>query len=97
MVTRIFSENDFFIPPELLLPPASDGINIIINLSLIIKLLMKIKVLYLAMLLYNSENNYRNLDTILVLVDELTTDLEFDGKNYCTAVFTAVLRQTSMI
>ena len=35
MVTRIFSENDFFIPLDSLLPPASDGVNIIINLSLI--------------------------------------------------------------
>jgi len=48
MVTRIFSENDFFIPLDSLLPPASDGVNIIINLLLIIKLLMKIKVLYLT-------------------------------------------------
>ena len=84
MVTRIFSENDFFIPPDLLLPPASDGINIIINLSLIIKLLMKIKVLYLAMLSCNSGNNYRNSDTILVSVDESTADLDFDGNNYCS-------------
>ena len=94
MVTRIFSENDFFIPPDSLLPPASDGVNIIINLSLIIKLLMKIKVLYLAILPCNSGNNY---GTILVSVGALTTDLDFDGNNYCIAVFTAVLRQTSMI
>jgi len=39
MVTRIFSENDFFIPSDSLLPPASDGDSIIINLSLIITLL----------------------------------------------------------
>jgi len=97
MVTRIFSENDFFIPPDSLLPPASDGVNIIINLSLIIKLLMKIKVLYLAMLPFNSGNNYRNSNTILVSVDESTADLDFDGNNYCTALFTVVLRQTSMI
>jgi len=97
MVTRIFSENDFFILPDSLLPPASDGVNIIINLSLIINLLMKIKVLYLAMLPCNSGNNYRNSDTILVSVDESTADLDFDGNNYCTAVFTVVLRQTSVI
>ena len=97
MVSRIFSENYFFIPPDSLLPPASDGVNIIINLSLIIKLLVKIKVLFLAMLPCNSGNNYRNSDTILVSVDESTADLDFDGNNYCTAVFTVVLRQTSMI
>ena len=60
---------------------------------------MKIKVglLYLAMLPCNSGNNYGNLDTILVSVGALTTDLDFDGNNYCTVVFTVVLRQTSMI
>jgi len=90
MVTRIFSENDFFTPPDSLLPPASDGDNIIINLSLIIKLLIKIKVLYLAKLPCHSGNNYGNSHklTILVSVDESTTDLDFDGNNYCTAVFT---------
>jgi len=97
MVTRIFSENDFFIPPHSLLPPASDGVNIIINLLLIIKLLMKIKILYLAMLLCDSGNNYRNSDTILVSVDTSTADLDINGNNYCTAVFTVVLRKTSMI
>jgi len=97
MVTRIFSENDFFIPSDSLLPPASDDVNIIINLLLIIKLLMKIKVLYLAMLPCNSGNNYGNLDTILVSVGALTKDLDFDGNNYCISVFTVLLRQTSMI
>ena len=58
---------------------------------------MKIKVLYLAMLLCNSGNNYGNSDTILVSVGALTTDLDFDGNNYCITIFTVVLRQTSMI
>jgi len=34
------------------------------------------------MLPCNSGNNYGNLDTILVSVAELTTDLDFDGNNY---------------
>ena len=66
------------------MPPASDGVNIIVNLSLIIKLLTKLKVLNLAMLLCDSGNNYRNSDTILVSVDESTADLDFDGNNYCS-------------
>ena len=49
------------------------------------------------MLPCNSGNNYGNLDTILVSVDESTADSDFDGNNYYTAVFTVVLRQTSMI
>jgi len=37
MVTRIFSENDFFIPPDSLFPPASDGVNIIIIVQLFLQ------------------------------------------------------------
>jgi len=45
MVTPIFGQNDFFIPADSLLSPASDGVNVIINFLLIKKLLMKTQLL----------------------------------------------------
>ena len=41
IVTSIFSQNDFFIPLDSLLSPASDGVNIMINFLLIKKLYKK--------------------------------------------------------